>query len=96
MTDPAEIASYFDRMWPILRSITGQGVRETHDILSEIIPLERLEIPSGTQAFDWVVPKEWVVGESYVIAPDGQRILDVKDNNLHLVSYSLPFRGSPH
>ena len=91
-----QIGVYFDRLWPILRSITGDGVRETHDILSELIPLERIEVPSGTCVFDWQVPKEWVVREAYLIAPDGQRILDVHDNNLHLLNYSVPFRGTVH
>jgi aminopeptidase-like protein len=88
-----ELESYFDRLWPILRSITGEGVRQTHAILSEIVRLESYEIPSGTQVFDWTVPKEWKVNEAYLIDPHGKRILDVKDNNLHLVNYSIPFRG---
>jgi aminopeptidase-like protein len=89
-----DIASYFDRLWPIFRSITGQGVRQSQDILSEIIGLERHEIPTGTQVFDWVIPKEWVVHQAYVIDPLGQRILDIQDNNLHLLNYSLPFQGT--
>ena len=89
----AEIADYFDRLWPILRSITGEGARKTHRILSEIIPLETSEVPSGTQCLDWTVPQEWVVREAYVVTPNGDRILDVTDNNLHLVNYSAPFRG---
>jgi aminopeptidase-like protein len=88
-----ELESYFDRLWPILRSITGEGVRQTHDILAEIVNLERTEVPSGTQVFDWTVPKEWKVNEAYVIDPHGKRILDVRDNNLHLVNYSVPFRS---
>jgi aminopeptidase-like protein len=89
-----EIESYFDRLWPILRSITGEGVRQTHDILSEIVRLERTEIPTVTQVFDWTIPKEWKVNEAYAIDPNGKRILDVKENNLHLVNYSIPFRGT--
>jgi aminopeptidase-like protein len=88
-----ELATYFDRLWPILRSITGEGVRQTHDILSEIVKLERTEVPSGTPVFDWTVPKEWKVNEAYVIDPNGKRILDVRQNNLHLVNYSVPFSG---
>ena len=94
MTTPDEIASYFDRLWPIFRSITGDGVRRTHDILAELVPLQRFEIPSGTTVFDWEVPKEWVIREAYVITPGGQRILDIQDHNLRLVSYSIPFQGS--
>lgn len=89
-----EIADYFDRLWPIMRSITGDGVRQTHDILSEIVPLQRIEIRSGTKVFDWVVPKEWVVREAYVVDPNGSKILDIADNNLHLVNYSIQFRGT--
>jgi len=88
-----EIGSYFDRLWPLLRSITGEGVRKTHDILSEIIPLERMEIPSGSEVFDWEVPKEWVIRDAYLIDPNGKRILDVWENNLHLVNYSVPYQG---
>lgn len=87
------IEAYFDRLWPIMRSITGEGVRQTHDILSELVPLERIEIPTGTICHDWKIPQEWVVREAYVITPDGERILDIADNNLHLVNYSIPFRG---
>ena len=89
-----EIETMFDRLWPLPRSLTGVGVRATHDILNEVVPLERIEIPSGTQVFDWTVPKEWVVHEAYVRAPDGRRILDVTENNLRLVNYSVPFRGT--
>ena len=87
------IERVFDRLWPLPRSITGKGVRETHAILSELVPLERIEVPSGTQAFDWTVPKEWVVREAHVVAPDGRRLLDFAENNLRLVNYSAPFRG---
>lgn len=89
----AELETTFDRLWPLLRSITGAGLRESLDILGGIIPLDRMEIPSGTKVFDWTIPKEWVVREAYVITPDGERILDVAENNLHLVGYSTPFRG---
>jgi len=89
-----EIEAVFDRLWPLLRSLTGAGARATHDILGEIVPLKRIEVPSGTQVFDWTVPKEWIVREAYVRAPDGRRMLDVADNNLRLVNYSVPFRGT--
>ncbi|MGE3986822.1 DUF4910 domain-containing protein [Pseudorhodoplanes sp.] len=89
-----QIEVLFDRLWPLMRSLTGPGVRATHDILSEYLPLQRIEVPSGTRVFDWTVPKEWLVRQSYVIAPDGRRILDVAENNLRLVNYSVPFRGA--
>jgi len=91
---PAEIEAVFDRLWPILRSITGAGVRRTHDILGELLPLTRIEVPTGTEVLDWVVPQEWAVREAYVVDPTGRRILDVADNNLHLLNYSIPFHGT--
>jgi len=90
----SELESYFDRLWPILRSITGEGVRQTHDILGELVKLERFEIPSGTAVFDWFIPKEWVVNEAYLLDPSGQKIIDVKENNLHLLNYSTSFKGT--
>lgn len=91
--DRAELEVLFDRLFPMMRSITGEGVRRTHDILSEFLPLERMEIPSGTAVHDWVVPNEWTVREAYVEAPNGARILDVAMHTLHLLNYSAPFRG---
>ncbi|HZS64106.1 MAG TPA: DUF4910 domain-containing protein [Xanthobacteraceae bacterium] len=93
LPEVALLEHYFDRLWPLPRSITGEGVRRTHDILGELLPLERIEIPTGTQVFDWTVPREWVVRGAHIIAPDGRRLLDFADNNLHLVGYSQPFRG---
>lgn len=90
----AQIEALFDRLWPLLRSLTGEGVRATHDILAEYVPLQRIEVPSGTQAFDWTIPEEWNVRDAYLIAPDGRRIFDVADNNLRLVNYSVPFRAT--
>jgi aminopeptidase-like protein len=88
------IETYFDRLWPILRSIAGEGVRQTHDILGELAQLQRYEFPSGDQVLDWIVPPEWRVREAYVVRPDGVRILDVRKNNLHLLNYSVPFKGT--
>ena len=73
--------------------MTGDGVRQTHEILGELVPLNRIEVPSGTEVFDWTVPPEWQINKAYVIKPDGRRILDVVENNLHLVNYSVPFCG---
>ncbi|MGE4220038.1 MAG: DUF4910 domain-containing protein, partial [Alphaproteobacteria bacterium] len=92
-TDP-RIEAYFDRLWPLPRSITGDAVRRTHDILGEILPLQRIEVPSGRQVFDWTIPPEWVLREAYIIDPAGRRRCDVRQNNLHLVGYSMPFRGT--
>jgi len=93
-TTTEEIAEYFDRLWPILRSITGDGVRQTHDILGELVPLQRIEVPTGTPVLDWTVPPEWVIRDAFVVSPTGERLADVRENNLHLVNYSIGFRGT--
>jgi len=79
----------FDKLWPIYRSLTGEGNRKTIDILSEISTIEKEEIKSGTKIFDWTVPPEYSVDEAYIADLDGNRLVDFKVNNLHLVSYSL-------
>lgn len=79
------------RMFPICRSITGNGVRETLSILKEEMPgLEIHEVPTGTQVFDWTVPKEWNIEEAYIENSQGERIIDFADNNLHVLGYSVP------
>ena len=75
-------------LFPICRSITGQGVRETFDILSKYIPLEVHEVPTGTKVFDWEVPEEWNITDAYIECPDGTKIAQFKENNLHVMSYS--------
>jgi len=74
----------------ICRSITGQGVRETLGLIQKRIPLKIYEVPSGTQAFDWTVPREWNIKDAYVINPQGKKIVDFKKNSLHVVGYSIP------
>lgn len=88
-----QLESYFDRLWPICRSLTGDGVRESLDILREIIPLNLHEVPTGTQVHDWVIPKEWNIRDAYIITPDGRKIADFKVNNLHVISYSTPINA---
>jgi aminopeptidase-like protein len=77
-----------EKLFPINRSITGKGVRETFDIIGEVIPLDMKSIESGTQVFDWTIPQEWAVDEAYISDLDGNIILSFKDNNLHLMGYS--------
>ena len=90
-TDLAKnLETYFDRLWPICRSITGNGLRRSLDILNEIIPLVNHEIPSGTSVFDWNIPKEWNIADAYIVCPNGQKIAHFATNNLHVVSYSTP------
>ena len=80
-------------LYPICRSITGDGVRRTLDRLGEIVPLVRHEVPSGTPVFDWEIPREWNVRAAWIKGPDGRKVADFADHNLHLVNYSMPFRG---
>lgn len=79
-------------LFPICRSITGNGVRKTLSILNSVIGGEMVvhEVPSGTQVFDWSVPKEWNIRDAWIKDSKGNKILDFKDNNLHVVGYSLP------
>jgi len=78
------------RLFPIHRSLTGDGVRETLRILAEFVPLTLHEVPSGTRAFDWVVPDEWNLREAWITGPDGAKVLDARDHTLHVVGYSVP------
>lgn len=81
------------RIFPINRSITGDGVRETFRILQQEIPdipFEMHEVPSGEKVLDWTVPDEWNCDEGYLEGPDGERIVDMKDRNLHVLGYSVP------
>ena len=77
---------------PICRSITGDGLRETLDILSRSIPLEVHEVPTGSRVLDWTVPKEWNIHDAYVKNSQGERVIDFGAHNLHVMSYSVPVR----
>jgi aminopeptidase-like protein len=87
-----ELYALVCRLYPICRSLTGDGVRQTLSILREHIPLVVHEIPTGTPAFDWTVPKEWNIRDAYVKDPQGRKIIDFQQLNLHVVSYSTPVR----
>lgn len=83
-----EIEEYFDKLWPITRSLTGDGNRESFNILSEIVDLEIREVPCGTACFDWNVPPEWNIKEAWIKDSHGNIIVNFKENNLHVLGYS--------
>ena len=79
-------------LYPICRSITGNGFRETLNIIRKYVPLNIHEVPTGTQVFDWTVPKEWNIQDAYIKNSKGEKIIDFRRSNLHVVSYSVPIR----
>jgi aminopeptidase-like protein len=86
-----DIHEFAKLLWPLNRSITGDGIRATLSEIQKLLPtLEIIEVKTGTTAFDWTIPREWRVRDAYIITPDGEKICDFKKNNLHLVGYSTP------
>src|SRR5690606_3111941 len=85
-----EIYALASEIFPLCRSITWQGVRDTLDILARHIPLERRAVRTGEQLFDWTVPKEWVIRDAFIKDETGRRIVDFHASNLHVVNYSTP------
>ena len=79
-----------DRLYPICRSITGNGVRETLSIISEIIPLDIIEVQSGEKALDWEIPLEWNIKDAFVLNEKGEKVIDFNESNLHVLNYSIP------
>jgi aminopeptidase-like protein len=88
-----EMFGLVERLYPGCRSLTGDGVRETLAILSEHIPLEVREIATGTQVLDWTVPREWNIRDAWIKSPTGERVVDFRESNLHVVGYSVPVRA---
>jgi aminopeptidase-like protein len=87
-----ELFSLAAEIYPICRSITGEGVRETLRAISKHIDLEVREIPSGTAVFDWSIPREWNIRDAYIKNERGEKVIDFAQSNLHVMSYSVPVR----
>ena len=85
-----EMFRLIEDLYPICRSITGNGVRKTLSKLQNIVPIEIHEVPSGKKVFDWTVPKEWNINDAYVKNSKGEKIIDFKKSNLHVLNYSMP------
>ncbi|MGY3339338.1 aminopeptidase-like protein [Streptomyces filamentosus] len=85
-----EMHALVERLYPLRRSITGDGVRATLDIVGEHLPLEVHEVPTGTPVLDWTVPQEWNVRDAYVADASGRRVVDLAASALHVLGYSVP------
>src|SRR5262249_31456167 len=85
-----EMYQLINELFPICRSITGNGVRESLGIIRKHIPLTVREVPSGTRVFDWIVPKEWNIRGAHVKDSTGRKIIDFQKSNLHVLNYSIP------
>jgi aminopeptidase-like protein len=80
-------------LYPLRRDLVSNGFDKALNILSDQLPLEIVEVPSGTQCFDWIIPRKWEVDRAYVENSRGEKVVDTKDHPLHLASYSIPFEG---
>ncbi|MEJ6484823.1 DUF4910 domain-containing protein [Nostoc punctiforme UO1] len=90
-TDIAQkIYQLITELYPICRSITGNGFRETLKTIQQHIPLSIHEVPTGTEVFDWIVPKEWNIKDAYIKNSQGEKVVDFANSNLHVVNYSVP------
>lgn len=85
-----EMYELVERMYPLCRSITGDGVRATLDIVREYLPLQVHEVPTGTQVLDWTVPQEWNIRDAYIADSAGNRVVDFAASSLHVLGYSVP------
>jgi aminopeptidase-like protein len=89
----AGLHQFASELFPICRSITGNGIRQTLALIGKRIPLEITEVPTGTPVFDWTVPKEWNIRDAYILGHDKLRVVDFRKSNLHVLNYSTPVRA---
>jgi len=89
-----ELHRFAADLYPICRSITGDGIRRTLAMISDRIPLRTFEIPTSTSVFDWTVPREWNIRDAYIKGPGGKRVVDFQQCNLHVMNYSVPVRAN--
>ena len=89
-----ELRRFVADLYPICRSITGNGIRQTLVMIKNRIPLQIFEVSTGTPAFDWKVPKEWNIRDAYIKAPGGKRVVDFQQCNLHVMNYSAPMHAT--
>jgi aminopeptidase-like protein len=89
-----ELHAFAAELYPICRSITGDGIRQTLSLIQNRIELQTFEVPTGSAAFDWVVPKEWNIRDAYIAGSDGKRVVDFVRCNLHVMSYSTPVHAT--
>src|SRR6202045_2124417 len=87
-----DLHGFATELYPICRSITGDGLRQTLALIGKRIPLQTIEVASGTPVFDWTVPKEWNIRDAYIKDSSGKRVIDFQTCNLHVVSYSTPIK----
>jgi aminopeptidase-like protein len=91
--DASALRALLEELYPICRSITGEGLRATLRILQRHLPLELHEVPTGTPVLDWTVPREWNIRDAWVADASGKRVIDFRASNLHVVNYSVPVRA---
>jgi aminopeptidase-like protein len=89
-----ELHEFAKELYPICRSITGDGIRQTLARIGKRIPLQLFEVPSGTGVFDWIVPKEWNIRDAYIKNSSGKRVVDFQKHNLHVLNYSMPIHAT--
>ena len=89
-----DLYQLINRLFPICRSITGNGVRQSLEIMQEYLPLRVNEVPTGTAVFDWTIPKEWNINDAYIKNMKGEKLVDFNNSNLHVLNYSIPVKGT--